>query len=258
VPKPLAVVPELEAELDNLYAALPADFTGVRNDLAQRLKQAGQVEAAARVKQLRKPTVALWAVNQLTRRHPDDVRALLDAGARLRVAQQAALRGETEELRTATAEERKILQGLTQDAAGLLRETGHSADTRRIADTLRAAAVDESGRELLQRGRLSEELEASGFGSFSGMEIPSRSKPEEKTAKPPSPAAQRRREEQLRKLRERVTKAKSDATKAKSDATKAERAVARAEAALDAARQRLAEVNESVRRAEDELEKAEE
>jgi hypothetical protein len=247
VPKPLAVVPELEAELDNLYAALPADFTRARNDLAQRLKQAGQVEAAAGVKQLRKPTVPLWAVNQLARRHPDDVRALLDAGERLRVAQQAALRGESQELRVATAEERGILQGLTQRAAELLRETGHSADTKRIADTLRAAAVDESGRELLQRGRLSEELEASGFGGFAGMEIPSRSKPEEK---PPSPAAQRRREEQLRKLRERVTKAKSDATKA-------ERAVARAETALGAARERLVEANESVRRAEAELEKAE-
>jgi hypothetical protein len=247
VPKPLAVVPELEAELDNLYAALPADFTRARNDLAQRLKQAGQVEAAAGVKQLRKPTVPLWAVNQLARQHPDDVRALLDAGERLRAAQQEALRGESQELRAATAQERRILHGLTQRAAELLRETGHSADTKRIADTLRAAAVDESGRELLQRGRLSEELEASGFGGFAGMEIPSRSKPEEK---PPSPAAQRRREEQRRKLGERVTKAKSDATKA-------ERAVARAEAALGAARERLAEANESVRRAEAELEKAE-
>ena len=250
MPKPLAVVPELEAELDNLYSALPADFTRARNDLAQRLKQAGQAEAAARVKQLRKPTVALWAVNQLARRHPDDVRALLDAGERLRVAQQAALRGESQELRTATAEERKILHGLTQQAAELLRETGHSADTKRIADTLRAAAVDESGRELLQRGRLSEELEASGFGGFAGMEIPSRSKPEEKTAKAPSPAVQRRREEQLRKLRERVATARRDATKA-------ERAAARAEATLDTARQRLAEAKETVRRAEAELEQAE-
>ncbi|MGZ4401855.1 MAG: hypothetical protein ACXVRI_03270 [Gaiellaceae bacterium] len=251
MPKPLAVVPELESELDNLYAAPPADFTRARNDLAQRLKQAGQVEDAAAVKQLRKPTVPLWAVNQLARRHPDDVRALLDAGERLRVAQQAALRGESQELRTATAEERKILHGLTQRAAELLRETGHSADTKRIADTLRAAAVvDESGRELLQRGRLSEELEASGFGSFAGMEIPSRSKPKGKTAKPPSPAAQRRREEQLRKLREGVTKAKRDATKA-------ERAAARAEATLDTARRRLVEANETVQRAEAELEKAE-
>ena len=250
MPKPLAVVPELEAELDSLYAAPPADFTSTRNDLAQRLKQAGQAEDAAAVKQLRKPTVPLWAINQLARRYPEDVRALLDAGERLRVAQQAALRGESQELRTATAEERKILHGLTQRAAELLRETGHSADTKRIADTLRAAAVDESGRELLRWGRLSEELEASGFGGFAGMEIPSRSKPEEKPAKPPSPAAQRRREEQLRKLRESVTKAKRDATKA-------ERAAARAEATLDTARQRLVDANETVQRAEAELEKAE-
>ena len=251
MPKPLAVVPELETELDDLYAAPPTDFTRARNDLAQRLKQAGQVEAAAGVKQLRKPTVPLWAVNQLARRHPDDVRALLDAGERLRVAQQAALRGESQELRTATAEEREILHGLTQRGAELLREAGHSADTKRIADTLRAAAVDESGRELLQRGRLSEELEASGFGGFVGMKIPSRSKPEEKRAKAPSPAVQRRREEQLRKLRERVATARRDATKA-------ERAAARAEATLGTARQRLVEANETVRRAEDELKKAEE
>ena len=250
MPKPLAVVPELETELDDLYAAPPTDFTGARNDLAQRLKQAGQVETAAGVKQLRKPTVPLWAVNQLARRHPDDVRALLDAGERLRVAQQAALQGESQQLRAATADERKILHGLTQRAAELLRETGHSADTKRIADTLRAAAVDESGRELLRLGRLSEELEASGFGSFAGMEIPSRSEPEEKTAKPPSPAAQRRREEQLRKLRERVATARRDATKA-------ERAAARAEATLDTARRRLVEANETVQRAEAELEKAE-
>jgi len=250
VPKPLAVVPELEAELDSLYAASPADFTRARNDLALRLKQAGQVEAAAAVKQLRKPTVPLWVVNQLARRHPDDVRALLDAGEQLRAAQQAALRGESQDLRTATAAERKILHGLTQRGAELLRETGHSADPKRIADTLRAAAVDESGRELLQLGRLSEELEASGFGGFAGMEIPARSNPEEKLAKPPSPAVQRRRNEKLAKLRERVTKTKRDAAKA-------ERAAARAEAALGAARQRLVEANESVRHAEAELENAE-
>jgi len=250
VPKPLAVVPELEVELDNLYAARPTDFIRTRNDLAKRLTQAGQVEAAAGVKQLRKPTVPLWAVNQLARRHPDDVRALLDAGERLRVAQQAALRGESEELRTATAEERKILHGLTQRGAELLRETGHSADAKRIADTLRAAAVDESGRELLQQGRLSDELEASGFGSFAGMELPARSKAQVKTEKAPSPAVQRRREEQLRKLRERVTKAKREAAKA-------ERAATRAEASLAEARHRVAQANESVRRAEVELGQAE-
>jgi hypothetical protein len=250
VPKPLSVVPELEAELDGLYALLPADFTHARNDLAQRLKQAGQVDAAARVKQLRKPTVPLWAVNQLARRHPDEVRALLDAGNQLRAAQQAALRGESQELRTATAEERKLLRNLTQRGEELLQEAGHSADPKRIAGTLRAAAVDPAGRGLLEQGRLSEELEATGFGALAGMEIPSKAKPEARPPNVPSPAVQRRRQERLRKLREGVTKAKREAAKA-------ERAATRAEASLADARQRAAQANESLRRAEVELEQAE-
>jgi hypothetical protein len=251
VPKPLAVVPELEAELDNLYAATPESFIRARNDLAQRLKQAGQVEAATRVKQLRKPTVALWAVNQLARRYPDEVRALLEAGDRLRVAQEAALRGESQELRAATAAERKLLRSLTQRGEELLRETGHSADPKRIAGTLRTAAVDPAGRELLEQGRLSEELEATGFGAFAGMEVPSsRSKPEEKTPQAPSPAVQRRRQERLRKLRD-------DVTKARKDAAKAERAAARAETSLTEAREKAAQATDSLRRAEIELEEAE-
>jgi hypothetical protein len=251
VPKPLAVVPELEAELDNLYAATPESFIRARNDLAQRLKQAGQVEATTRVKQLRKPTVALWAVNQLARRYPDEVRALLEAGDRLRVAQEAALRGESQELRAATAAERKLLRSLTQRGEELLRETGHSADPKRIAGTLRTAAVDPAGRELLEQGRLSEELEATGFGAFAGMEVPSsRSKPEEKTPQAPSPAVQRRRQERLRKLRD-------DVTKARKDAAKAERAAARAETSLTEAREKAAQATDSLRRAEIELEEAE-
>ena len=247
MPKPLAVVPALEAELDELYAAPPENFIRARNDLAQRLKQAGQVDVAARVKQLRKPTVPLWAVNQLARRHHDEVRALLDAGDRLRAAQQAALRGEAEELRTATADERKLLRSLTQRGQELLRETGHSADPKRIVATLRAAAVDPDGRELLEQGRLSEDLEASGFDAFAGMEIPSRSKPEKA---PKRPATQRRRQERLRKLRENVTKAKKDAAKA-------ERAAARAEASLAEARQNAVRTNEALHHAQTELEDAE-
>jgi hypothetical protein len=252
VPKPLAVVPELEAELDNLYSAPPESFIRARDDLAQRLKQAGQLEVATTVKQLRKPTIPLWAVNQLARRYPDEVRALLEAGDRLRVAQQAALRGESQELRAATAAERELLRSLTQRGEELLRETGHSADPKRIAGTLRTAAVDPAGRELLEQGRLGEELEATGFGAFAGMEVPSKSKPQEKKQKQkaPSPAVQRRRQERLRKLRD-------DVAKARKEATKAERAVARAEASLDEAREMAAQANDSVRRAEIELDKAE-
>ena len=156
MPKPLAAVPDLEAELDDLYATSPEDFTSARNDLARRLKQAGQNAVAARVKELRKPTVALWAVNQLARSNPKGVRALLDTGDRLRAAQEQALGGgESAELRAATAEERKLLRELTHQGEALLRDAGHSSAAERIARVLRAAAVDPDARELLAQGRLS-------------------------------------------------------------------------------------------------------
>lgn len=250
MPKPLTVVPDLDAELDDLYALSPEDFTRARNDLALRLKQAGQADASARVRRLRKPTVPLWAVNQLARRHPEEVRALLDAGDKLRAAQQAALRGESQELRMATAEERKLLRVLTKRGEELLHEGGHSTDPKRIAGTLRAAAVDPAGRDLLEQGRLTEELEATGFGALAGMELPNKPKLQEKTPKAPSPTVQRRQQERLRKLRDGIANAKREAAKA-------ERASARAEASLAEARERAARANEAVRRAEAELEQAE-
>jgi hypothetical protein len=239
MPKPLAVVPEFETELDALYALAPGEFTAARNDLARRLKQAGQDEAAARVKSLRKPTVPLWAVNQLARRNPKGIAALLEAGERLRVAQEDALRGaESTALRDATATERKILRELTQEADDLLRDAGHGPAGERIASTLRAAAHDPAGHEPLTQGRLSEELEASGFGAFAGMDLPAAApKP-----KAPSAAARRRREEQLNKLRERAEKLRRKATEA--------------DAELESARARAAAAEEAAVRAEAELEAA--
>ena len=42
---------------------------------------------------LPKPTPAAWAANQVAREQPDLIAALLDAGAALRAAQDAALAG---------------------------------------------------------------------------------------------------------------------------------------------------------------------
>jgi hypothetical protein len=251
MPKPLAAVPDLEAELDDLYAASPEDFTSARNDLARRLKQAGQNAVAARVKELRKPTVALWAVNQLARGNAKGVRALLDTADRLRAAQQQALGGgESAELRAATAEERKLLRELTQQGEALLRDAGRSSAAERIARVLRAAAVDPDARELLAQGRLSEELESTGFGAFAGMDVPARSERAQRKPDTPSPAVQRRREERLKKLRER-------AAKLKKAATEAERATGEAEAALEQARQKEAKAKGAAEGAEADVEAAE-
>ena len=239
MPKPLALVPDLEAELDDLYALPPAEFTASRNDLARRLKEAGRGDAAAEVKQLRKPTVPVWAVNQLARKNQDEVDALVEAGEQLRAAQKEALGGgESEKLRDATSAQREALQTLTHRAHDLLAEQGQSATAaviERISSTLRAAAVDADAAELVRAGRLNEELDPAGFDAFAGMPLPRR-KPAAKRTDPP---ADRRREERLRALREKARAAEEEAVTAEAEAKRADDAAQRARAKADRARGQL-------------------
>jgi hypothetical protein len=251
----LAVVPELEQELDRLFQLPPAEFTAARNDLAKRLKRAGQKAPAARVQELRKPTIPIWAINQLARRRPDDVEALIAAGDKLRAAQEAVLAGaDQDELRTATSAERDALRKLTKQANDVLTAEGQrptAAVLERIAATVRSAALDERGRELLAAGMLVEELESSGFSAFEGMKIAPRRKPAKGGGtKQTGAAEQRRRREQIRKLRERVKKLSAAAAEAELQADRAETEAARE-------RRKAERAAEAAARAEAELEAAE-
>ena len=251
MPKPLAVVPELEAELDTLFGLLPAEFTAARNDLVKRLKAAGQSEAADDVGALRKPTVPVWAVNQLAREEPKAVAALLSAGGKLRSAQEAALGGNAEGdlVRQATAAERDALRALIQRSRQLLADASMAAGAsvlERVSSTLRAAATDPAAGELVARGRLDEELDPAGFGALAGMRVspPPRRPPAPKPKEPT--AAERRQAERRRKLEERVAELEAKA----GDAEKAARA---AESAADAERRKAARAAEAAERARAEL-----
>src|ERR1051326_4747525 len=90
---PLAAVPDLEQELDELYARPLDEFTKARNDLAARLRKAHQSDAAAEIHALKKPSVVAWTANMLARAHPDLVGELLAAGEHLRQVQQKSLGG---------------------------------------------------------------------------------------------------------------------------------------------------------------------
>jgi hypothetical protein len=240
VAKPLAVVPDLDLELDSLYSLPPSEFTSARNDLSRRLKQAGREEAAAEVKQLRKPTVPVWAVNQVARGHRDEVAALLQASEQLRAAQGSALGGgETSKLRQATAAQREALQALTHRAHELLTAAGQSTTSaiiERIASTLRAAALDPANRELLGRGRMGEELDPSGFDALAGMPMPGGSRARTPAAKRAKPASDQRHQERLRRLRDDARETEAAADEAERQAEEAERQAESAAAAATRAR----------------------
>src|SRR3989442_10686034 len=84
----------LEEALDRLYGLERESFVAERDTLVRELRTAGERETAELVKQLRKPTLAAWTINQLARQERRDVDLLLDAGHRLREAQERGLPGE--------------------------------------------------------------------------------------------------------------------------------------------------------------------
>ena len=157
-------VDEVVAEL----LAGPLDeFTSRRNAKAKELKAAEQRELAAEVASLKKPPVAVWAVNQLARRNKPVLDRLRRAGEQVVLAQSGAVAGRKNaapELRSASEALQRELEGAIREAGNVLRAGGHAADEatlRRVQEMLRLAAV--SGGEIwdhLQRGALISEPRA--------------------------------------------------------------------------------------------------
>jgi len=219
---PLAAVPDLEHELDTLYALPLDEFTKARNDLSARLRKAHQAEAAAEIRALKKPAVVAWTANRLARTRPDLVRGLLAAGSNLRDVQQRALGGRAAppEVAEAAARERDAVREAVAAARDELGSRASPPLLDRLSQTLRAAAVDPEQAPVLAAGRLTDELRAVGFGPLEAV-------PPHRRARP---AAERRA------ARERVQTLRADARRLAREAQAAETAAAAA--AREAARLR--------------------
>lgn len=177
-----------------------------------------------RVDDLRKPTVAAAIANGLARKERMNVRALLAAGERLRDAQANLLGGgRPDAVHKAADDERKALRSLL---AAARRDGAGDAALRKVEETLRAAAVDDEARALLQAGRLTRELEPVGFG-LAGMPTPRPAR--KKRPRRPDPAAQKRQKD-LARARSRLEDAErraADAARAVADAEEQMRSLER-------------------------------
>jgi len=254
-------VPDVEQELDRLYALPLDEFTAARNDLVRRLTKAGRADAAAEVKKLAKPSVPVWTANQLARREPGEVRALLRSAEELRKAQERVLGGKgASDLQDRLAEQRRAVRALARLGRDVLGDEGRSASdaiVERIAKTLDAAALDEGARFQLRAGRLTEELEPPGFEALAGM-TPAR--PRSKRAEAAKPKgggvaeARRRVQETQREVRARVreaAQAESAAEQAESAAAEARRKARAARKRSDGAERALAEAEAALKKARD-------
>lgn len=148
---------------DQLYGLPLADFTPARDALAKEHK--ADKDLAARIKALKKPSLAAWVVDLLVRRDAPQVEQVLAVGAALREA-QANLDGE--ELRALTRQRRQLTAAVTSQARGLAHDEGVKV-TQAVADqveaTLTAAMVDEGAAAAVRSGLLVAALSATGVGA---------------------------------------------------------------------------------------------
>ena len=226
-----------EEPADELFGLAPEAFVAARDELARRLRRAGDPGAAAAVRALRRPPLSAWAVNQLARRRGPELAPLL-------------------------AGEREAVAGLVAAALELLREAGHppTAATRaRVAATLEAAAADPAAAELVRRGRLTTDLGPAGDGDGHGGR-PRRPGREDAAARARRGAAVAARDEAGRRARlaaDQAVLATRQAERLGRLADQAEREAARARAAAGAAIEAASAARERAARAARELHDAE-
>lgn len=212
---------ELDAVAEVLYVLPPAEFTAARNERAA----AATGELATRIKALRKPSVAAWAVNLLVR--DGQLAEAVELSQALHEAQDDL---DAAELGKLGRQRRALVAGLARRAAALADEAGTPLSRTVVVDvesTVNAAIVDAAAGAAILTGRLVRTLHGDGIepadavaGSVPGV------------ADRPPPA---RDDLAARRARKAAEAAARDADRA---ATEAERETARLQAKLTKARER--------------------
>ncbi len=260
----VAVVDEAE-----LYGVSRDRFVAERNALARALRADGRREDAERVAKLAKPTLAVWAINQLARRESDAIDELFAAGDRLGDAQRALIAGDGDRdaLRAAGQRERTAVEALVAAARTVIGAAGDPASPAtldRLADTLHAAALEPELHQVVRNGCLDRELRHVGLGDAVNA-APPRDRPgtarrADRGSRGSTAAATQQRDRERRAERERerarregLRKAEAEARdasdRAAHDLRLAEEARDRAAVALDDAERSLAAARDHARAA---------
>jgi hypothetical protein len=147
--------------VDRLYQ-LPLDqFTPARNALAKELKR-------PQIKELEKPNIAAWAVNQLYWKERAAYDHLTQASVRLRDEHRKLLAGKASDIREAEKTHREATRGAVERIRAILGEGGHAtsdATMNAVQETLEALPSEEAP------GRLTRPLKRMGFEALAGVSI---------------------------------------------------------------------------------------
>jgi len=155
-------VASLDSQIDELYQLPLEQFTEKRNALAKSLSGS----AKTKVRHLLKPSVPLWAVNQLYWHDRPTYNALVDASDKLRAAHRALLSGHKADIRKPEQVHRGAIERALAKTIGLLEKGGLHASSA-VGDTIRRSLAALPTDE--QPGRLARPPEAAGFTLLTGI-----------------------------------------------------------------------------------------
>ena len=235
---------------DPLYALTPAEFTAARNAAAKEVKDSADHELAARVRELKKPSPAAWAVNLLARRRADELEQLAELGETMREATEDLDRAQLAEL---TRQRRALVNALAKEASGLATEARHNltpAVVEEVAKTLQAALNDPAAAAAVRSGRLVRGLEATGVEPVNLTDAVAA--PEASMVSAPRSPAERKTVRDLAAVRA-AKEAEKKADQAELEVRGIERRISDVETRRGRLESRLAELEEQVNAVEDEL-----
>ncbi|MFD6142007.1 hypothetical protein [Promicromonospora sp. NPDC060271] len=155
---------DLDTAVDALYARPLDEFVAARDAAVRQATDSGDRLGAARVKRLRKPSVAAWVINQVAREHPDEIGALGELGDELRAATQDRDRARIRALDHLRRERTDALVRAVREAGEVGGRSVSAAVLDRMTETLTAAVMDPDAAAVVRAGRLSRALQHVGFG----------------------------------------------------------------------------------------------
>ena len=235
---------DAEDAVDRLYQLPLEEFTSARNALAKELKRPA-------IKEIEKPNVAAWAVNQLFWKERATHERLIKASERLRGEHRKMLAGKSSDIRETEKAHREAIRDALEKIRALLQDAGQalSAQTQTaIQETLEALPAQETA------GRLTRPLKPAGFEALSGVAIAPALRIVEKPAKDAEGKGRtgateaaskedRARERQLAKQREKEEEERKERQReAELELKRAEAAMLKAEEAVKKAEKTLGEL----------------
>jgi len=255
----------LELAIDRLFQTPLSEFIAARNELASSLKKRGDTEGSKRVKQIAKPSLSAWAVNQLYWTARSVLDAVITAGDDYRRAQRAVLSGDTRTLEEEEDRRRAAIDEAERRAVSLLHQHGQDASPthlRRIRTTLEALASYGSDNPSPVDGRFTADLDAPGFAALTtlGPIAPATARSPEvsasETVEPEPPSALRPsavQEDERERRAQRLEEAERELAEARVSLEEASKRLESATADLRSAREGLTRAETTAKLAAEEL-----